>query len=122
MRSESTVPIYGLEYPLIALRLHRSDCVRIIADAGLPLPEKSSCWFCPYHRASYWSRMRRAEPELFAKSVALESLLNERRRSLSKDPVWLTDKLIPLDRAIGDQMTLDEALADACESGYCEVS
>jgi hypothetical protein len=120
MRSEASERVVRLEYPLIALRLQRSDCVRIIAEAGLSLPVKSSCWFCPYHRLTHWTRMRREEPDLFAKSVALERLLNERRRSLSKDPVWLTTRRRPLDQAIGDQMTLDEA-ADACESGFCEV-
>lgn len=36
------------EYPLVDLRLTRDDCVRIIEEAQLPIPEKSSCWFCPF--------------------------------------------------------------------------
>lgn len=33
-------------YPLLDLGLRRSDCHQIIADAGLPIPERSACWFC----------------------------------------------------------------------------
>lgn len=32
--------------------LRRTDCHRIITEAGLPIPHKSACWFCPYHRVS----------------------------------------------------------------------
>lgn len=32
------------EYPLLDLRLGRSDCLRIIQAAGLSEPPKSSCW------------------------------------------------------------------------------
>lgn len=117
----SNEPVYALEYPLIDLRLRREDCLRIIAAAGLPVPAKSACWFCPYHRLSTWTRMRRDEPDLFARSVELERGLNAKLARAGKEPVWLTDRLVPLDRAIGDQTTLDEAM-DACESGFCEVS
>ncbi|WP_225991310.1 adenine nucleotide alpha hydrolase family protein [Actinomadura montaniterrae] len=33
-------------YPLLDLRIRRTDCPRIIRSAGLPVPPKSSCWFC----------------------------------------------------------------------------
>jgi integrase/recombinase XerD len=33
-------------YPLLDLGLRRSDCQRIIAEAGLPVPGRSACWFC----------------------------------------------------------------------------
>ncbi|MDR7279891.1 phosphoadenosine phosphosulfate reductase [Catenuloplanes atrovinosus] len=37
-------------YPLLDLRLDRSACLRIIREAGLPVPGKSACWFCPFTR------------------------------------------------------------------------
>lgn len=36
------------DYPLIDAHITREDCKRVILDNGLPLPEKSSCWFCPF--------------------------------------------------------------------------
>jgi len=120
MRTASGIAHYGLVYPLIDRRMNRQDCVNTIERAGLPVPPKSSCWFCPFHSRAYWARQRREEPDLFRASARLERLLNDRRRSLSQGAVWFTDFLKPLDEAIGDQMTLDEAMG-GCEGGYCHT-
>jgi PP-loop superfamily ATP-utilizing enzyme len=69
-------------YPLIDLGLSRQDCANVIARVGLRIPPKSACYFCPFHRPAHWAEMRRDEPELFARSVALERLLNDRRARL----------------------------------------
>jgi len=37
-------------YPLIEWKWDRKKCEQIIIDAGLCIPEKSSCWFCPNMR------------------------------------------------------------------------
>jgi hypothetical protein len=117
---DSTASFRLRDYPLITLRLRRDDCVRIIADAGLPPAPKSSCWFCPFHRRKTWQEMHDNEPELFAKSVALEAMLNERRQMLGKDNVWLTAYNMPLDQVIaGHQSGMD--FDDNCESGYCHT-
>ena len=115
-------PYETVTYPLIDLRLTRTDCQRIIKRAGLPLPPKSSCYFCPFHRPSAWARMRRDEPELFDKSAALETLLNERRDMLGKDRVYLTRFGKPLADAIHEeQPALDFGTGpgETCDDGYC---
>lgn len=61
-----------IAYPLLDLGMRRVDCQRLIADAGLPVPPKSSCFFCPFHRPSVWMTMRAEEPELFDRSCQLE--------------------------------------------------
>lgn len=101
--------------------LTRQDCINIIVNAGLPIPPKSSCYFCPFHTLKRWQEMRQNEPELFWKSAELEKFINARRASLGMDSVWLTDKLKPLDQATTDmeQGTLFEN--DLCDSGYCFV-
>lgn len=119
-RYEPGTSVQQLDYPLITLQLNRNDCVRIIQEAGLPVPPKSSCWFCPFHKLSVWRHMKNDEPALFDQAVALEALLNERRATLGHAPVWLTRGLIPLDQVIsGDQAEM--ALDDNCESGYCHT-
>jgi hypothetical protein len=72
-------------YPLLdaSLSLDRSGCEQVIRDAGLPVPPKSSCYFCPFHRPQTWAEMRRDEPHLFWKAVELERLLNARRDAIS---------------------------------------
>jgi hypothetical protein len=106
------------EYPLLTLGLRRSDCMTIIADEGLPVPGKSSCWFCPFHSLDAWRRLKAETPELFAAAETLEAQMNESRGLTGEDVVWLTRARIPLADAIGpEQMELD--LDGGCESGYC---
>lgn len=117
-RTDSGIAWQTLEYPLIDLRLTRQDCINIIDRAGLPIPPKSSCWFCPFHSLTEWRRLKEHEPELFQKSADLERLINARRAGLGRDPMWLTRMLVPLDQAVqGTQHEFD--FDDACESGYC---
>jgi hypothetical protein len=91
-RNASGVPHEVLEYPLIDRRLSRQDCVNIIERAGLPVPPKSSCFFCPFHSKAFWARQQREEPELFAKSVALEQLFNEKRAAHGRDAVFMSER------------------------------
>jgi hypothetical protein len=123
MRSESGIPHELLTYPLIDLRLSRQDCMNIIGWAGLPVPPKSSCYFCPFHDKRAWRTMLRDEPELFAKSVELERFINARRARLGRDQVWLTAEGKPLDEAITEtgqlEMFDDGATCDI--GGYCHA-
>lgn len=120
---KKAMPYESPEYPLLELGLDRGACQTLIADAGLPVPPKSSCFFCPYHRRLAWAEMRRDRPELFAKCVELETTLNVRRAALGRDPVWLTDRLAPIDKAIPaagptlfDEM---EYNGGQCDEGAC---
>jgi hypothetical protein len=110
---------YKRSYPLIDLRLTVTDCKRIVAEAGLPEPPKSSCWFCPLHDLPAWARLRLYRPDLFQASVELEQLLNERRRSLGRDEVYMTGRLKPLDVAVPEGADQIEMFEEACTSGYC---
>ncbi len=118
-RSDSGIPHQVLEYPLIDLRLSRQDCINIIARAGLPVPPRSACYFCPFHSRSDWIRLKNQRPDLFDKAVGLEKRLNEKRGNLQKDRVWMHPSCKPLDIAVGDQMMFDLDDMDNCESGYC---
>ncbi|MFJ3339046.1 phosphoadenosine phosphosulfate reductase [Streptomyces sp. NPDC086766] len=119
-RSESYERI---TYPLLDLGLRRTDCYRVIRGAGLPVPPKSACFFCPFHRPETWREMRRTAPDLFAKSCQLEDTLNERRALLGKDPVYLTRFGKSLAEAIPDgwdTLPFDEWDETAlCDSGRC---
>lgn len=108
------------KFPLIELRMTRQDCIKIIQKAGLPVPPKSSCYFCPFHPLARWQEMRVTEPELFQKSCELETMMNERRIALGKDKVWFSNKLKPLEKVTTDleQKSLFEDEI-GCDSGYC---
>lgn len=121
-RSESHERI---EYPLLELGLRRSDCQDVIESAGLPVPPKSSCFFCPFRTMDVWRQMRQYEPELFAKAEELEASLNERRAELGRDSAFLTRRGRPLGEAVpnpknDDKNTLaEEEEDDSCDSGWC---
>ena len=125
MRRDSMIPWQRFDYPLITLRLFRDTCVGLIRRAGLPVPPKSACWFCPFHSQGEWRRLRREEPELFFEAARLEGEINAKRARRGKDPMWLTDRARPLAEAFPDTgqlfLTGLEAgdVTDACESGYC---
>jgi hypothetical protein len=130
MRNDSGIPYTRLAYPLVDRRMTRQDCMNVIASAGLPIPPKSSCWFCPFHSLRAWRDMRDQEPALFAKAVALEATLSERAarihagRGYVDDKVYFTNKLKPLPMAVGTgvqpSLWADDH-EDACESGFCMV-
>lgn len=119
MRTESSIPYETLWYPLIDLRLTREDCKRIIVEAGLPIPPKSSCFFCPFHNIGEWRRLRRDEPDLFAEAVRIETLLNERREMLGRDRVFMTSALKPLLEATDLHGQLEMAI-DGDDDGRCD--
>ena len=104
---------------IVDRRLYRDNCVGLIRRAGLPIPPKSACWFCPFHSLREWREMRRTRPELFDRAAALEAEINERRRSLSllRDPVYFTRRLKPLPMAVEDDG--QDRLFEGCESGFC---
>jgi hypothetical protein len=76
-----------VEYPLLTLEhrlagrfgASRNDCKRIIADAGLPIPPKSSCFFCPFHKPTVFADQARTEPGLFEQSCEIEEHINRDR-------------------------------------------
>jgi hypothetical protein len=99
--------------------LTRQDCINIIERAGLPIPPKSACYYCPFHSIEKWQDMRTNEPDLFQKACDLEELINKRRAMLGKDPVWLTRKLKPLAQ-VTTQLEQASLFDDVgCDSGYC---
>lgn len=104
-------------YPLLDAGFSRTDCKRLIGEAGLPVPGKSSCFFCPFHDKEAWRALKRDTPDLWEKSCHLEDTLNERRVLLGKDPVFLTRHGIPLRDTLDDQLAFDGM--DGCDSGWC---
>ena len=114
-------------YPLIGvgeetgLKLDRSDCANLIRAAGLPVPPKSACFFCPFHRPEVWDELARSEPELFEKACHLEESKTAERVARGLDPIYLTRFGKPL-RLVASSaqgsMFSDEELEN-CDSGWC---
>lgn len=61
-------------YPLRAWGWDRERCEREIALAGLPIPHKSACWFCPSTKPAELIQLARRHPDLARRAVVMEDL------------------------------------------------
>jgi len=60
-------------FPLIEWGWRRQDCVEAIDRHGLTQPGKSSCWFCPAMKRGEILKLKRTNPDLFARALKIES-------------------------------------------------
>jgi len=63
---------YTVAYPLLDYGWGRADCVAAIKNEGLPLPGKSSCFFCPNMRRGEILELHALHPDLAARAIAIE--------------------------------------------------
>lgn len=59
-------------YPLIEWGFGRDECIQLIKEAGLILPGKSACYFCPNSQPSEIKWLEKYHPELLAKALKME--------------------------------------------------
>ena len=63
---------YQKEYPLMEWGWDRDRCIQAIQEAGLPLPGKSSCFFCPSMKRREIRTLYHRYPELLGRALAME--------------------------------------------------
>jgi hypothetical protein len=59
-------------YPLMECGFDREKCKEIIASAGLPVPIKSACWFCPASKKWEIDWLEQTHPELLERALQIE--------------------------------------------------
>jgi hypothetical protein len=64
---------YEYEFPLVELGWNREHCIEAIKRVGMPMPAKSSCFFCPASTLSDIRELRREEPLLFHRALRIEA-------------------------------------------------
>lgn len=88
--------------------LERDELAAIIVAAGLPLPVKSACFFCPASRPDEVVRLRIDHPELYWRAVAMERRARDGKHGLTEKAglgmggwawEWLADCESPADAA-----------------------
>ena len=88
---------------LIENDIDRDGCKEIILSAGLEIPPKSGCFFCPYQRKKQWKELRRNHPDLFCKAQNLELRNMEAQIRKGKKPYSLRGDGVTLDKIINDK-------------------
>lgn len=96
-------------YPLIDERIDRQRCREIIARAGLALPGKSSCWFCPYRSGASQHALVKQYPHLRRLAEELEARINEVRVQRGKPEIMVLKK-----NGLEGQESF-------CEAGFCDA-
>lgn len=88
-------------YPLVDMRMTRSDCHRWMADHGWTAP-RSACIGCPYHRNDEWRALRDEAPAEFAEAVEFDRVMRE-KQAAGRLPIagvpYIHDQRVPLDEA-----------------------
>lgn len=64
---------YINRYPLIEWEMDRDDCKRVILEAGLKLPGKSACFFCPNSKKSDIKALADTYPDLLQRALTIEA-------------------------------------------------
>lgn len=99
-------------YPLIDMRLRRSDCIALVEKMGWPTPPRSSCWMCPYRSDQEWQLMIEECPSDFEKAKQLEAEIQER------DPnAYLHRSCKPIGEV--DFTSEPDLFSKPCDSGVC---
>ena len=89
---------YTYSYPLIEWDIDRDMCLEIIKDAGLPLPGKSACYFCPSSKPHEIRNLKLQYPDLAERAIAMEknaklTSVKGLGRSFSWDSLLATDDM-----------------------------
>lgn len=80
---------YIYQYPLIEWVMGRDECKEEIRTVGLPLPGKSSCFFCPSMKINEILWLKEVHPELLERALRIEE--NARLKTikgLGRDFSW----------------------------------
>ena len=111
----------AFRYPLVDMGLTRGACREIIMDAGLPVPPKSACTFCPFQSLSGWARRAVEQPAIFEQACRLEAAINRRQALNGQPSAYLSRARRPLAEAFGQQPLLfgDDGSEDETCDGYC---
>lgn len=110
-------------YPLVDNYVKRMDSVKYVMGLGVRMPQRSSCYFCPYHSDRYWKWLKKDHPDEFQKAIDFELAAQERQSEYMTDKPFLHRSCIPLsDVRFEDdtQLNLFPELIDECD-GYCGI-
>lgn len=63
-------------FPLIEWRWGREECVEAVRRAGLPVPPKSACFYCPSSTKGEVVQLGRKHPDLMGRALKMEDRAN----------------------------------------------
>ncbi len=82
---------YDYRYPLVEWGWDRERCKKEIKEAGLPLPGKTSCFFCPSMHKEEILNLQQSYPFLLDRALAIEERAQpnlKKIKGLGRDFSW----------------------------------
>jgi hypothetical protein len=110
-------------YPLIELRMTRTDCKRWLERNGYPVPPKSSCIGCPFHSNETWRWLRDNHPDDWADACAVDRIIRSggtAKEQGLQGKQYMHRDMVPLEEADIDEDDVDDLFGQECE-GMCGV-
>lgn len=92
---DSGVKYITNRWPLIEKKMDRNDCKVWVNKVGAPPAAKSACVYCPFRRNSDWARMKKEQPDEFARAVEFDKRFRKHKK-LDGD-FYVHSSLKPLD-------------------------
>jgi len=86
-------------YPLVDLRMTRTDCLKWVAAHGYATPPRSACIGCPYRSVEQWRHLKDTDEAGFADAIDFDNQIRNgyaRSRDEFKGQAYLHRSLIPL--------------------------
>jgi hypothetical protein len=74
----------------------RNDVINWYKEKQLPIPEKSSCVFCPFQSDQNWIRLETTVPKDFETACEVDRQIRDSSLKGIKSKIYLHDSLVPL--------------------------
>ena len=104
------------------IRLTRVNIANWYKSNNLPMPVKSSCYFCPYQSNKGWKFLIDNYPDDFDVAVKVDKIIRDSTKRGLNDKIYIHRSLKPLDQIdfSDSQMLLFDVEDDEC-SGNCMI-
>lgn len=110
-------------YPLVDNFIRRKDSIDYILSLGIKKPQRSSCYFCPFHSDRYWQWLKDFHFEEFNKACEFEKAVQARQNDYATSKIFLHSSCKLLDQVIftdKNQLNMFPELIDEC-GGECGI-
>jgi hypothetical protein len=113
---EKEIKKYTNRYPLIEWDMGRDECIETIQEAGLCLPGKSACYFCPNSKPSEIRQLAAMYPDLASKALAIEAAADLTAvKGLGR--TWSWGSLLATDDMFDDDFATTPEMLCGCYDG-----